>query len=705
MSDPAGKGYTRKTIRSCCRLCYNTCGVLIHLTEGVPSKIEGDPDNPMSRGALCPKGQASLEYLNHPDRLRFPLKRVGERGKGGWARVSWEEALRIVADGLHEVKKQYGVLSTVFIRGASKGLSDDLLARFANIFGSPNITSPAPYCFVPAVRSSQLTYGFYAYADYDFGPKVILIWGFNPSATNVCDYERIRKAKEQGAKLIAIDPLDNELTRISDIWLRPRPGTDTALGLAMIHVLINEGIYDGRFVNGWTVGFAQLADHVKKYSPENVEGITWVAAEAIRGAARIYAMEKPGLVLAGNGIETTQNSFHTCRTAAILRAISGNLGLPGGEVKYSLPGGLGRGDPVFLCQDNISPEIRNQRLSAKDGLLPINYYALPQRILKAILEDDPYPVRAAYIQGANLLTQWPNGSRVLKALQKLDFVAVADQFMTPTAMMADVVLPVATYLEFDSVEQPWHYPIASIQQKVAQIGECWSDGRILNELLRTLGFHQYVWEDINECLDVILKPAGITFEEFKRIGTLLGEKRYRHYEKEGFDTSSRKVELYSKTLEEWGFDPLPIYRELPETLYNDPSIEKEYRLILTSKKADVYRHSGGRQIPSLRCKRPEPVLRIHPRTAHGLGVHEGEWVIVTTGRGRIKQRAFFDESLDRRVVEVDYAWWFPEKNVSALFGWDESNINLLTDDQSPHNREMGSPNMRGIFCNVFRAEG
>jgi len=268
--------------------------------------------------------------------------------------------------------------------------------------------------------------------------------------------------------------------------------------------------------------------------------------------------------------------------------------------------------------------------------------------------------------------------------------------------LADIVLPVATYLEFDCVEQPWHYPIASIQQKVTQVGEAWSDGKILNEIARKLELRPYVWDDMHQCLDWVLKPAGITFEEFRKIGFMVGTKQYRHYEKNGFDTPSKKVELYSKRLEEWGFDPLPVYHELPETPYSEPEIAKEYPLLLVSRKADVYRHSGGRQIPSLRRERPEPTLSIHPEPASQLGIKEGDWVYIETRRGKIRQKARLDESLDPRVVDVDYAWWFPEKITSQLYGWEQSNINILTDNSPPFNREMGSPNMRGILCKIYK---
>ncbi|MBW2122423.1 MAG: molybdopterin-dependent oxidoreductase, partial [Deltaproteobacteria bacterium] len=601
-------------------------------------------------------------------------------------------------------KERYGVLSVAFLRGASKGLSDDYMARFANIFGSPNISSPAPVCFVPGVNASRLTYGFYAYPDYVFRPRCIMLWGTNPEATNVVEYEEISNAAQRGTKIIVVDPLENGLTKRADLWIRPRPGTDLALCLGIINVVINEGLYDRDFVDTWTTGFAELEAHVQEYPPRRVAEITWVAEEAIRRAALLYAKERPAYIAWGNGIETTLNSFQTCRAIAILRAITGNLGVPGGEVKWSLPGGLPKGDPVFVCQDNIPPEVRAQRLSMSDNLMHIIYYALPQRVTRAILEDDPYPVRAVYQQGGNLLTAYTNAKRTYEAVKRLDFLAVADMFMTPTAVLADVVLPVGSYLEFDSVEQPWHFPIASVQQKVAQVGESRSDGEILNELTRRLGFARYAWGDMEEALDYVLKPAGVTFEEFRKIGTFVGTRIYRHYERDGFDTPSGKVEIYSKSLEDWGFDPLPRYYEAPETPLSEPGRTSEYPFVLTSRKAEVYRHSGGRQIQSLRSAKPEPVMKIHPEPARRLGIEDGDWVRISTDRGEIRQKASLADTLDPRTVEVDYAWWFPEREEADLFGWDESNINVLTDDGPPFNREMGSAIMRGMFCKVGKEE-
>ncbi|MCP4630459.1 MAG: molybdopterin-dependent oxidoreductase [bacterium] len=694
--------HQNKVIRTSCRFCYNNCGMLVHMEAGIPVKAEGDPENPMNKGKLCQKGYAALELLNHPDRLKHPLQRKGERGEGKWERITWDQALETIAKRLNRISTQYGKEAVVILRGASKGLSDDFMARFLNVFGSPNIASPAPYCYVPMVNASRLTYGFYAYPDYDFPPKCIVVWGTNLEGTHFMDCDPIFEAKNQGAKLIVIDPIQNAMTKEADLWIRLRPGTDLALALGMIHVIINENLYDNQFIDTWTVGFDELRQHIQAYTLEKVEEITWVPKEKIRWAAEVYAEAKPGCIPWGNGIETTLNGFQAARAIAILRSITGNLGIPGGDVYCSAPGELTRGDPEFVCQGNVPHAVRANRISMKDNLIPLAYYALPQRVMRAILDDDPYPVRAAYVQGANPLTHYTNARETYEALLKLDFLVVADIFMTSTATLADIVLPAATYLEFDSVEQPWTYPIASVQQKVAQVGESWPDGKILNELTKKLGFHDYAWADMQEPLNRILQAAGITFEEFRKIGYFVGHKVYRHYEKNGFNTPSKKVQLYSNQLKEWGFDALPEYVEPPETPASEPECATVYPFILTSRKESVFRHSMGRQLPSLREIKPDPIVKLHSKAAKKLGINEGEWVSISTRRGSIRQKAHLVNWIDPRVVEVDYACWFPNKGPSTLYGWDESNINVLLDNKPPHNREMGSPSMRGIFCKIAK---
>jgi anaerobic selenocysteine-containing dehydrogenase len=339
-------------------------------------------------------------------------------------------------------------------------------------------------------------------------------------------------------------------------------------------------------------------------------------------------------------------------------------------------------------------------------MLPDFRYVLPQSVIKSVLEGDPYHIRAAFVQASNPLSCWPNIQEAYRALKKLDFLAVSDMFMTPTAALADIVFPAASYLEYDGIQMPPNGALVQLQRKVAQIGECRSDHEIINGLAKKLGLEEYFWDSIDDFWDAILEPVGLTFKEFNKIGLFTGKEkqpnRYRRYEQNGFKTPSGKVELYSSQLEEWGFDPLPKYHEPPETPYSTPELAKEYPLQCTTRKLAVYRHSGGRQIPSLRRSHPEPVVIIHPETASKLGIKDGDWVYIETKRGRIKQKADLSTGVDRRVVVLDHAWWFPERGEGELFGWAESNYNVLTNDKPPFNREMGSANLRGFLCKVYK---
>lgn len=691
-----------KVVRSACELCNAGCGVLVHMSNGKPIKVEGDPDNPVNRGTLCVKGEASLEHLYHPDRLKHPLKRVGERGEGKWQQITWDEALDTIATELTRTKEKYGAESVALIRGGAKGYQDSYLARFANVFGTPNVASMAPICYISRNHASVTTYGFMALPDYEHPPACIVMWAVNTCSTAIGDCKRANEALEKGSRLIVIDPGETVFAKRADIWVKPRPSSDLALALGMVNVIINEGLFDKGFVENWTVGFDKLKAHVQDYPPEKVGEITWVPAETIREVARFYATNKPACITWGNGIDNNINNFQTSRAIAILRAITGNIGNHGGDLEWSPSGIVPKGSPELLQQDVLSPGVRAKRISAGEGILPITFYALPQNLITAMIKATPYPIRSAFVQGSNLLHTYTNAREVYKALKSLDFLVVTDFFMTPTAELADIVLPVGTYLEIDSLHESEYMPVVNIIQKVAQIGECWSDYKIYNELAKRLGLGNYFWEDDKKALDFILKPAGLTFDEFRKAGVISGSKQYKKYEQNGFNTPSGKVELYSSQLEGWGFDPLPVYHEPPESPYSEPELAKEYPLVFTNWKLAPFIHAGGRQIESLRGSHPEPLATIHTETASKLGIKEDDRVYIETKRGRIKHKATLTPNIDPRVVILEHGWWFPEKN-SEMHHWAESNLNILTDDKPPYAREIGSATLRGILCKVYKA--
>ena len=709
---------TTQVVKSVCGLCPAGCSVLVTLQGGEAVDIKGDPEGLPNQGDLCPIGRASLEYLYHPDRLAYPLRRVGARGGGKWQRISWDEAFDLVAEALNKVKQKYGPEAVVMVHGSAKGSMDTLLVRLANAFGTPNVICSDYVCHVPRMLAAELTFGFFPSADYGYPPACVISWGANDAQTHFCRHKAFVRAVEKGAKLIAIDPRETEVTKLADLWLRIRPGSDLALALAMINVIIKEGLHDKDFVDKWTVGFDKLKTHVQDYPADKVAEITWIPADLIVKTARLYATNRPGHIEWGNALDHNMTSFQTSRAISILMAITGNLGVPGGEIESggsgfrfgdtesSESGVLGRWSAQLELRDKIPREERQNKIGADLDMLPDFRYVLPQSLIKSVLGGDHYRIRAAFIQASNPLSCWPNAQEAYQALKKLDFLAVSDIFMTPTAALADVVFPSASYLEYDGIQMPPNGSTVQLQRKVAQIGECRSDHEIINGLAKKLGLQEYFWDSIEDFWDAILEPVGLTFREFKKIGLFTGEEkrpeRYRRYEQNGFRTPSGKVELYSDRLKELRFDPLPTYHEPPETPYSDPELAKEYPLVFISWKRKPYRHSGGRQIPSLRDSHPEPITMIHPEVADRLGIKEGDRVYVETSRGRIKQKAALTTTIDPRVVGVDYGWWFPEKGASELYGWAESNVNMLTNDKPPFNREIGSANLRGFLCKVYK---
>jgi len=700
-------------IKSCCNMCYRMCGVLVHLRGGKVTKVEGDPDCPVNRGRLCIKGPAAVERLYHPDRLKYPLKRAGARGEGKWQRISWDEALETIAEAMNSAKEKYGAESVAFSNGDPKGY-EAYLVRLCNVFGTPNICDTRHVCSVPRRIGSNITSGLNAETgtdytpDLDHPPASVLMWGANVAITHNPNYVKLERALAQGTKLIVIDPRKTELASRADLWLQLRPKTDLALALGMINVIVNEELFDKPFVDNWTIGFDKLRKHVQDYSPQWAAEVTWVPAARIVQAARAYATAKPACIEDGNAIDDDVNSVQSERAISILRAITGNLSVPGGEVdsapltvgtaRYFAPAGQ---KTSFMLAKKMSEEQRKKRIGADCGFLPLpmSQFAPPQLLVKAILTEKPYPVKVLCIHANNPLITWSNAQEAYQALMKLDFLYVADQFMTPTAELADVVLPATTYLEVDDIAM--RAPFVVVRQKAAQIGEAWPDKKIINQLAKKLGLSEYFWDDVNEALDLILKPMGFTFDEFRKMGTFVAPKEYRKYEREGFNTPSGKVEIYSSRLEKWGHEPLPVYHEPPETPYSAPELAKDYPLILTSWHQAPFRHSNNRQIASLRGIEPEPTVEIHPKTARELGIKADDKVYIETKRGRIKQRAVLTEGIDPRVVGVSYAWWFPEQGVESLHGWQESNINILTASE-PYNPEIGSTNLRGILCKVYK---
>ena len=693
-----------KIIKSTCGMCFAGCGVQVHVKDGKVVVVKGDPQSPVNYGVLCPKGRAAPELLYHPDRLQHPLRRTGQRGGGQWTRISWNEALDTIAGEFIKTRDEDGPERVAFIQGSAKGLIDNYNERLANAFGTPNFSTTGHICFLPRFFASRITCGSYTVADYEHPPACIVVWGANLAETRIGEHHRAVRQLGRGTQLVVVDPMPSIMARKSHIWLRLRPGTDLALALGLIHVIINEQLYDRSFVRQHTIGFRRLKEHIQQYSPRKVSEITWIPTTVIEKAARFYATTAPACIQWGNAVDHGVNSFQTCRALSILKALTGNLDVPGGDVLPSYPL-AGAGAVEISMRSRLAEQTWEKRAGAGHKRLPLYRRVPPTDLVNAMLAEDPYRIKSVYVHASNPLLTYTHASRTYQAFRRLNFLAVADFFMTPTAALADIVLPAATFLEFDNVVAPPYYPYAQIQQQaVAPVGECRSDLDITRELAVRLGLGDLFWDNSQSLLDTVLKPIGLTFEQFRDKGLAAGAIEYRKCEKQGFATPSGKVELYSRQLASWGFDPLPVYHEPPGTPASDPQLAKAYPLVLTTRKSVYYLHSCGRQIKSLRRGHPQPQVFIHPETAARLGIEADRWVYIETRRGRIKQKAVFSGRLDPRVVCVDFGWWFPENKADVLSGWAQSNLNVLTDDQSPLSPEIGSDNLRGLCCRVYPVE-
>ena len=690
----------------CSRMDHGGCGMLVHVEKGRITKIEGDPDSPLSRGTLCTKGLAQVERLNHPDRLQTPLKRAGQRGEGKWERISWEEALETMAGRIRGIIHQDGPRALAFAQGTPKGLEFFLMQRLANVLKAPNLATPGHICHMPRETASTLTCGFFPIPDYNHPPACVVVWGSNLFQTNeegIIAYQ-LKQALDRGARLVVIDPRKTALASRADLWLQPRPGTDLALALGMARVMIDEGLYDGAFVERWTKGFPEFKEHLRNYSPDSVAETTWIKKEKIVQASRLFSQTKPACIQWGNALEHNRNSLQCARALLILMAMTGNLDVPGGNVNRPGPPVLKVGS---LVQIKAFPDKREKMMSPQFRVASMVGLVPSQLIVKAILTQKPYPIRGLYIQGGNPLLGYANARETFEALNKLDFLAVSEIFMTPTAQLADVVLPAATHFEFDDIGHlglPHGFLLAR-PKIVDPPGECWPDSKILNELGKRLDLAPYFWNDVRACLDDILGPAGMTYEDFTRVGMLKGAWEYKSYVEQGFRTPSGKVEIYSDQLKAWGYDPLPDYKELPESPVSTPELFEEFPLIFTSAKDPHYFHSSGRNLPSLRKLSSEPILLIHPETASRFKIEEGDWVSVETKRGAIRQKAKFAGDIDPRVIILSYGWWFPERKDLHLSGWKESNINILTNSDPPYEPAIGSTPLRGVLCRISKAQG
>ncbi|MBW2028259.1 MAG: molybdopterin-dependent oxidoreductase [Deltaproteobacteria bacterium] len=679
----------RRDVYTDCTLCYHSCGCKVTVEDGRAVKVEGLESHPLNSGKLCPKGENALENIYSPDRLKYPLKREN----GTFKRVSWDQALDEIARKLSELKGAFGP-QILGVFSGSIGVENlemaGLTQRFKAAFGSPNFFSVESVCYRMRIRTRQITFGKYPTEELD--TKLYILWGHNPDASDFPLKLALEENLAEGARLVVIDPKRIPLADRADMYLKIRPGTDGALALAMINVIISEEIYDKEFVEKHTFGFEKLVSHVQRYTPEWAEEITWVAAEDTRKLARLFAGTKGASIYQGTCTQDqTANGTQNSRAFAVLQTITGNINVPGGWV--------------------ISPRLRfgNVGLDVEGKPLGADQYPLffevwgrksPYGVVTVVPESIPDKIKAFLVVGGNPLLSMPDSNAFKEAFARLDLLVVHDMFMTETARAAHYVLPACSHLEKWGVAYTYNVchciPYLMLRKKCIQpLHESWSEWKLYTELAKRLGLgDKFPWETEEDLVAFELEPSGLTFDYLlneRPQGDFYQQKTYGI--SEGlFRTPSGKVEIYSEALEKVGFDPLPSYRE-PERspLGEAKEFAEKYPYILSTGSRNYYfTHAQHRNIEALRKMSPEPFAELGPETAKKCGVGNADVVIIETNRGQVKMKARVEERVAEGVVFVPHGWE------------GEANANLLTDAQC---REciLGYPDMKSLMCSIRKA--
>ena len=706
---------------------HGGCSVLLYSKDGRLVKVEGDVESPFNQGRLCAKTLGVRRLMEHPQRLKYPMKRTGARGENRWVRISWEEAIDTIVENFGRIKRDFGPESAIFMQGTGRDATG--LRRLAYSFGSPNYMLCGPAsgqaCMMPRHAGSILSTGEILHvADmsqffperYDHPnckvPKCIMVWGSNPTVT-CSDWffgHWVTDCMKRGSEVIVIDPRYTWIASRAKKWLQIRPGTDSALALGMLRVIITENLYDHEFVVQWTHGFEGLKRRVEDYSLERVSDITGIPAEKIVEVARIYATSKPACVQWGVGLDMTTECLDSNRAIAAMIAVTGNMDVPGGNVFVRFLIDFHSWGDEFVPND-----VKQKKIGLKE--YPLSYILpgiQPDAWIDAMNQDPP-PTRAGWIQGTNTFVgSFADPRRVYSIFKKIEFVVVLDLFNTPTvSAFADIVLPVTMFPERNGVKSFGWDRLQTINKAVEPPGECKSDMEINLLVGRRFNAEAWPWKNEQEIYDAMLRSWDMTFEELREKGPVYPNIAYRRYERgllrrdkqPGFNTPTGKIELHSTLLEHFGYDPLPKYEEPSISPISTPELAKEYPLtLITGGRLPIFFSSEHRQVGGgMREIIPAPIIEIHPETAKTLDVSDGDWVWIENHHGKCRMKAKLTHTVKRDLVHAQHGWWFPEKSMEepTLGGAWESNINLLLPSGLQGKTGFGYP-FRANLCKVYK---
>lgn len=683
--------------KTTCYQCELNCTFDVHYDENNKVKKLSGPE--------CPRGQVQLEMQDHPERLYYPLKKIKTGSGIEYQSISWDEALDTTAKALNKIKQKYGAESVAFFSGYTKE-ARGYLQRLTHLFGSPNYMTESGCCFTSAQACEELTYGYHLkHSSLMAAPETRcrLIWSTNPVHSVVPFDKHPILDKNDGMKVIVIDPRRTETAERADLYLPIRPGTDGALALGFHHILFKNGWIDQGFLDQWCNGVDEFKEYIKEFTPERVAEICQIPAEDILQAAQWYATLGPAQIVF-SACSTTHhtNGFQNHRALILLAATSGNVDIPGGN-RFFFHNATTK--PIDLYKETIDDLPPRIGLDKFPIWLKYVSEAQPMLLKRAIDGDEETQIRAVFGLGMNP-NMWPNTPELMKSLEKLEFFACIDFFHNPGTEIADIVFPAATSLEREALvtSTRCHYRgTVQYRKAVVEITDEGprSDAQILLDLGCRLGMPEKFWHgdieaSIHEQAKNIEPGLWETLQEKSEDAEIFGKvvmdesldgQTHQVYEKKGFSTFSGKIEFYSEELHNAGYDGLPVYHEPTESPVSTPEIAAKYPLVLTTGGRSIaYVHSQQRKFKLLSKLDPHPRIQINTEDARQRDIEDGQLVKITSPRGKIKMIAEVTDTILSGVVH-------------AFHGWGAANINELTDDRQL-DPISGFPAYKSTLCEV-----
>ena len=660
--------------------CPDCCALETQVNEqGRAISVRGRADHPVTRGWLCVKVNRYLERVYHPDRLLYPQRRVGPKGSGHFARISWEEALTEITERWREIIARHGAQTILpYSYAGTLGLVNGALAdkRLWRRLGASHLERSI--CGAAAEEAVILTVGgrLAPAPQMLHQSRLILIWGSNPASTAPHIMPFLRDAQRNGTKVIVIDPIRTLTARSADWHIQPFPGTDAALALSMMHVMVHEHLYSPAWLEQHTVGWDQLLARAQEFPPERAARITGLAEETIRDMARAYATTTPALLRVTDGINRHTNGGQTVRTLACLPALTGQYGLPGGGLMYSTS------DWLHWDSEAVSHE--------HDPACPPVPRSINMNRLGAALtgEADP-PIYSLFVYNANPAASSPNTGKIVQGLQRPDlFTVVHELFPTDTARYADILLPATSQLEHVDLHKPYgHLAVQYNMPAIAPQGEARSNWDLMRSLADSLGFAEpWLHEDADTAIcnildaSVPLNPslADITFERLQTEGALpltIPAERATPFADGVFGTPSGKVEIYSAQAAARGYDPVPGWvQEVEAYTGQQRRATSSDPLPLLCPAAHHFVSSSFANVATLRAKEGRPTLRIHPEDAEARHIRSGQLVRVSNERGWCRLVADVSTDVRPGVLATTTVWW-------PAYSPDQQNVKHTTSDR------------------------